>query len=387
MSQGSGRNRVGALAALAALTLWIAGCRKGPATATGAAPIKIGEVAALTGSSAGLGQYTHRGVLMAVEEINASGGLLGRPVALIAEDTRSAAGETASATRKLINRDKVLAMVGEGASGRCLEGAQIAQQFRTPVVTPCATSPKVTAVGDEIFRVCFSDPFQGQVMARFCLRQLRARRVGLLVDGASEYSVGLAEFFRREFQSAGGLIVGEQRFTSGEKDFHGPLTALKAAGCEALFAPCYYGDAGLILLQARQLGITQPLLGGDGWEAPELVEIAGAAAEGACFPVHFAAHGNDPRAEEFAKRFTARHGGPPTGVSALGYDALQVIAEAIRRAGRAEREPVRAALAGMRDFPGVTGVITMDADRNARKPASIIEVRRGRFEFVASVSP
>lgn len=327
------------------------------------------------------------GVLLALEELNATGGMLGRPVEVIAEDTQSKAGEAATATRKLVSRDRVVALIGEGASGRCLEGAPIAQENHVPLVTPAATNPRVTEIGDYIFRVCFTDPFQGTLMAKFARESLHVRRVGVLVDVASPYSVGLAEFFRQRFLADGGEIVAEQKFSGGDKEFRAQLTTIKAAKPDAIFAPSYYGDAGLILLQARQLGLTVPFLGGDGYEAPELVQVAGAAADGAYFPVHFSLGSPDERSREFVRKFTARFQKAPTGVSALGYDAVMLLADAMRRAGTADGPAVRAALASARDFAGVTGRITMDAGRNARKSAAIIRVEGGKFQFVQTVAP
>ena len=366
----------------------LAGCgRKADTTAGAVQPIRIGEFSSLTGREAGLGQYTHMGVQLALEELNAAGGVLGRPVEVIAEDTQSKAGESVTATRKLVSRDRVVALIGEGASGRCLEGAPIAQAGQVPLVTPCATNPKVTEIGDYIFRVCFTDPFQGTVMAKFAHESLKARRVALLVDVGASYSVGLAEFFKERFRADGGDIVAEQKFAGGDKDFRAQLTAIKAANPDAIFAPCYYGEAGLILFQARQLGITLPILGGDGYEAPELIQVAGPAADGAYFPVHFSLESTDARSRDFVQKFTARFQKPPTGVSALGYDALMLLAEAMRRAGTTDGPALRDALAATREFGGVTGRIAIDSARNARKPASIIRVREGHFQFVETVAP
>ncbi|HTH47835.1 MAG TPA: ABC transporter substrate-binding protein [Candidatus Limnocylindria bacterium] len=366
----------------------LAGCDRKSETASGAVtPIRIGEFSSLTGREAGLGQYTHMGVTLALEELNQAGGLLGRPVEVLAEDTQSKAGESVTATRKLLSRDHVVALIGEGASGRCLEGAPIAQEAHVPLVTPSATNPKVTEIGNYIFRVCFTDPFQGTVMAKFARDSLKARRVALLVDVGASYSVGLAEFFKDRFRADGGVIVAEQKFAGGDKDFRAQLTAIKATNPDAIFAPCYYSEAGLILFQARQLGITVPILGGDGYEAPELIEVAGPAADGAYFPVHFSLESTDARSRDFVQRFTARFQKPSTGVSALGYDALMLLADAMRRSGTTDGPAVRDALAATREFTGVTGRIAIDAARNARKPASIIRVREGRFQFVETVAP
>ncbi len=365
------------------------GCRRdsSPATSSTVEPIRIGEFSSLTGPLAGLGQYTHMGVVLAVEQINATGGIAGRPIELLAEDTGSKAGTAAPLVRKLISRDHVVAVIGEGASGRCLEGAYVAQGAGVPVVSPAATDPQVTAVGDCIFRVCFTDPFQGTVVAKFIRQNLGLRRVGLLVDTGSSYSVGLVDFFRKRLLADGGEVTGEQRYTSGDKDFRGQLTALKASHPEAIFAPCYFGEAGLILRQARELGIEVPLLGGDGWEAPELVEIAGSAAEGAMFPVHYSVRSTSESSHRFIDQFTARFQKPPTGVSALGYDALQLIADAIRRAGSTESPAIRDALKTTRGWTGVTGEISLDEERNARKPATIVRIEKGQLTFVCTVTP
>ena len=365
------------------------GCRREPSSSTVSTvePIRIGEFSSLTGPLAGLGQYTHMGVVLAAEQINAAGGVLGRPIEVIAEDTGSKAGTAAPLVRKLISRDHVVAIVGEGASGRCLEGAYVAQGAGVPVVSPAATDPQVTSVGDCIFRVCYTDPFQGTVVAKFIRQNLGLRRVGLLVDTGSSYSVGLVDFFRKRFLADGGDIAGEQRYTSGDKDFRGQLTALKATRPEAIFAPCYFGEAALILRQARELGIEVPLLGGDGWEAPELVEIAGAAADGAMFPVHFSVSSTAESSRRFVDQFTARFHKAPTGVSALGYDALQLLADAMHRAGSTASPAIRQALSTTRGWTGVTGEISLDEERNARKPATIVRVEKGQLTFVCTVTP
>lgn len=365
------------------------GCRRAPTASapSGLEPIRIGEFSSLTGPLAGLGQYTHMGVVLAMEQINAAGGIGGRPVEVIAEDTSSKAGTAAPLVRKLISRDHVVAIIGEGASGRCLEGAYVAQGAGVPLVSPAATDPQVTAVGDCIFRVCYTDPFQGTVVAKFIRQNLGLRRVGLLVDTGSSYSVGLVDFFRKRFLADGGEVVGEQRYTAGDKDFRGQLTALKALRPEAIFAPCYFGEAALILRQARELGIEVPLLGGDGWEAPELVEIAGPAAEGAMFPVHFSVSSTVESSRRFVDQFTARFHKAPTGVSALGYDALQLMADSIRRAGSTESPAIREALRTTRGWTGITGEISLDDERNARKPATIVRVEKGQLTFVCTVTP
>jgi branched-chain amino acid transport system substrate-binding protein len=385
LPETSRRQFLWGLAATAAL----AGCGKEspPTPAAGQAPIRLGLFGALTGSEAGLGQYTDMGATLALEEINAAGGVLGRPLELIREDNRTVAGESATVVKKLISRDRVVAIVGDGNSGRCLEAGPLCQAAGIPMVSPAATNPKVTEIGDCLFRVCFIDPFQGAVMARFAREHLKLRRVGMLVDASAPYSLGLASVFRERFTAGGGTVVAEQRFSGGDKDFRAQLTALKAAGIEAVFAPCYYHSGGLILRQARDLGITLPMLGSDGWEAPELIEVAGASADGAYFPVHFSSENIDPASRGFVERFTRRFSRPPTGVSALAFDTVRLLADALRRSGGDQPSGIRDALAATRDFQGITGRISIDPARNAQKPAVIIGVTGGAFRFLSVVDP
>lgn len=237
----------------------------------------------MSGREAHFGQATHKGITLAVEEINAAGGVLHRPLQLVTEDNRTVAGESATIARKLITRDKVVALLGEVSSSRSLEAAPVAQAARIPMIASVATNPKVTEVGDHIFRVCFIDPFQGQVVARFALDMLKLKRVAILSSSTSAYSLGLARFFREYFRAHGGTVVVEQKYAEGDKDFRAPLTAIRAAGVDAIFLPGYYTETALAARQARELGLTVPFLGGDGWPAPPLLEIAGAALDGSYY--------------------------------------------------------------------------------------------------------
>ena len=290
------------LAASTALTVSVAcllsGCKKSdePAPTPGKSGdgkpaagevIKVGEFASLTGKEATFGQSSHKGTLLAIEELNAAGGVLGKKFELITEDTQSKQGESASVVRKLVSRDKCIAILGEVASGRSLEAAPICQNAKVPMISPSSTNPKVTEVGDFVFRVCFIDPFQGTVMALFAKNTLKAKNVAVLTDAAAPYSVGLATFFKEKFVADGGKISVEQKFSSGDKDFKAQLTAIKASNPDAIFAPCYYTEAGLITQQARQLGINLPIFGGDGWEAPELLQIGGKAMDGTFYSTHY----------------------------------------------------------------------------------------------------
>lgn len=350
--------------------------------------VRIGEFASLTGKEAAFGQSSHKGTLLAIDELNAAGGVLGKKIELISEDNRTVAGESATIVRKLISRDKVVAILGEVASGRSLEAAPICQQNKIPQVSPSSTNPRVTEMGDYIFRVCFTDPFQGRLLADFAKKTLKAERVAILWDVAAPYSDGLAKYFKEPFTANGGTIVMEKNFSSGEKDFKPQLTAIKAANPQAIFLPCYYTEAGLVAVQARQLGITVPLFGGDGWEAPELIQIGGAALEGTYYSTHYSAEDTNPKVQDFVARFKAKNNGEtPDAMAALGYDSALVLVDAIRRAGSTEGPKIREALASTKDFIGVTGNTTMDFQRNATKPAVILTVKDGKFKYVETIKP
>ena len=362
------------------------GCKK----QGGGDTIKVGEFASLTGSEASFGKSSHNGTLIAIDEINAAGGLLGKKVELIYEDDQSKDGESATAVKKMISRDKVVAILGEVASGRSLEAAPICQQYKVPQISPSSTNPRVTQMGDYIFRVCFEDKFQGgTVLAKFASESLKAKRMAILMDVSAPYSVGLANYFREKFTAGGGQIVAEQKFTKDDKDFKAQLTAIKAQNPEAIFLPIYYGPASLIAQQARELGISVPLFGGDGWEAPELIDSPEAkrALEGCFFSTHFAPDQEGSRAQEFVQKYEKRFSAKPDAMAALGYDSAVVLADAIKRAGSVEGPKIRDALAATKDFEGVTGKMTLDAERNARKPAVIIQIKGGKFVYKETVNP
>jgi branched-chain amino acid transport system substrate-binding protein len=352
-------------------------------------PIKIGEYASITGKEASLGQSSHQGTLLAVETINAAGGVLGRPLLLVTEDTQSKAGESGTAVRKLITRDKVVAILGEVASSRSLEGAPICQQLKVPMISPASTNPKVTEIGSYIFRTCFIDPFQGPVMAKFARETLKAKRLGLMVSTSSAYSVGLAKYFKEAITAGGGTIVIEQKYQEGDKDFKAQLTAIRAAGVDAIFNPGYYNEGALMVKQARDLGITVPMFGADSWEAEALIELGGKAVEGAYLCSHYSPADPSPRVQEFVAAYRKRWGTSfaPDSNASLGYDSVLVLADAIRRAGSTDRTKIRDALAQTRNFQAVTGTISINEKRDASKSAVIITVKDGRFAFVQTMEP
>ncbi len=357
------------------------------ASVRAAEPVRLGFFMSMTGRDASFGEASLRGARLAIDELNSAGGVLGRPLELVVEDNRSQAGESATAAKKLIARDRVVALIGECSSGRTLEAAPVAQAAGVPLITPASTSPKVTEVGDAIFRVCFIDPFQGDVLATFARKRLGLKRAALLIDAGSPYSVGLAEYFSRTFTALGGEIVATQKYAGADTDFRAQLTALRGAKPDALFLPSYYVAAGLVAQQAKQLGLTATLLGGDGFEAPQLLEIGGEALDGAYYSSHFSDANSAPESKRFVAAYRARHGSVPNGLAALTYDAVRIAVDAIARAGTTEKAALRSALAATKDFPGATGRTTINAQRDADKDAAIIAVRRGRLEFVETVRP
>jgi branched-chain amino acid transport system substrate-binding protein len=371
-----------ALAAVAALILVsCGGARKAPEG------IPVGFYGSLTGATATFGQSGRDGATLAFEEINAAGGVLGVRVALHAEDDRGEPAEAASAVSKLISRDHVVALLGEAASSRTLAAAPIAQTNEIPMITPSSTNPQVTRIGPYVFRVCFTDDFQGSMLARFAAEGLKARTAVLLIDVRNDYSVGLGAAFRKSFEKDGGRVIGEQRYSEGDTDFSAQLTQMRDSPADVVFVPGYYTDVGLIARQKRSLGVAGTLLGGDGWDSPRLVEIGGEALEGAYFGNHYSRDDPDPAVQKFVAAYRSRFGAVPDSIGALSYDAARLLADAIRRAGSTSGARVREALAATKGFPGVTGDLTFDLERNPVKPITILRIAGGKYAFVKRLLP
>ena len=372
-------------AALAA-ALFFTGCK--PAGSTGGDTIKIGEFASLTGKDATFGISSHEGTLMAIEEINAAGGVLGKKLELLTEDTQCKAGESATVVNKLVARDNVIAVLGEVASSRSMEAAKICQDNKVPMISPSSTNPDVTKTGDYIFRVCFIDPFQGTVMANFATKTLKLKRVAVFTDVKSDYSKGLAKFFKAQFVANGGEIGTELDYNGGDKDFKAQLTSIKGANPDGVFVPGYYTEAALIAVQAKQLGLNIPLFGGDGWESSKLTEIGGEAVEGDYFSTHYSPAVATEVSKKFVENFSKRwQGQTPDALAACGYDSALVLVDAIKRAGTTDGAKVRAAIAATKDFQAVTGKITINENRDASKSAVILKVEGGKFKYLQTVEP
>jgi branched-chain amino acid transport system substrate-binding protein len=372
--------------------------------------LRIGIYGSKTGQTATFGISTENGAMMAINEANGAGGIGGLQIRATSEDDQGRPEEAATAVNKLVSQDQVIAVIGEVASSNSLAGAPICQNAGVPMISPSSTNEKVTEIGDFIFRVCFIDPFQGAVAAKFASQSLRATRVAILWDVKSDYSKGLTQVFSATFQQLGGTITSNESYQQGDQDFRAPLTAIIATKPEALYVPGYYTDVGLIARQARELGLTAPLIGGDGWDSPKLVEIGGKALEGCYFSNHYAADDQSPVVQNFIAQYKTKYGETPDALAALGFDAAGILIQSLtklqktrpdffaglasagmdaksreKRAG-AERA-LRNAIAETRDYPGVTGSITIDARRNAVKSAVVLTIRDGKFVFVERVSP
>lgn len=350
-------------------------------------PIIVGHVAPLTGGVAAFGQGERRGALLAFEEVNAAGGLHGRPVKLLSEDDESKPEQAPTVVAKLIARDNAVAIIGESTSSGTLAAAPICQARRVPMLSPSATNPEVTKRGDYIFRTCFIDPYQGAAVARFAATDLKLKRAAILRDIRTDYSQGLAQYFKETFEKLGGTVVADQSYSSGDSDFRSQLTSIRSAKPAFIFAPGYYTEIAQAIVQARDLGITQPFLGGDGWDSPRLYEIGGNALDGCFFATHYVSDSPDPLVRKFVDKYRARYGEVPDSAGALGYDAGLVMLDAIRRAKTVDGPAIRDALAATRDFPGASGRITIGPDRNALKPLIMLEIERGRAKYRSTVPP
>lgn len=350
--------------------------------------IKIGQFASLTGSEATFGISSDNGIKLAVEEINNAGGVLGKKIELITEDNQGKPNETQTVVQKLINRDKVIGIIGEVASSRSKAGAPICQNAKIPMITQASTNPEVTAIGDYIFRVCFIDPFQATVMSKFALNSMKVKKVALLIDQRNAYSTGLAENFKKIFVEMGGEIVEEQKYSAGDKDFKAQLTAIKYKNPDAVFIPGYYTDVGLIAIQAREIGLNAPLFGGDGWESEKLTEgKAKDALEGSFFSTHVSSEDPSPLIQDFIKKYREKYKSEPDCYSFLGYDAMMLMADAIKRAGSTDGDKIRQELSKTSNFKGVTGNITINEQRNAVKPAVVLEIKDGKFKYKETIAP
>ncbi len=377
--------------ALAIVACTLVGCKSVKSGATAKpSEIVVGEYASLTGTTATFGTSTHRGVQMAIDDANAAGGVNGVPLRLVTEDDASKPDVARTVVTRLITQDKVIAVLGEVASTRSMAAAPVCEQYKVPMITPSSTNPEVTRKGEYIFRVCFTDDFQAAVVAHFAADQ-GYKRAAIFKDIKNDYSVAFAANFAAELKKLGGQIVAEQVFQEGDTDFKAQLTSLKAANPDAVLVPGYYSEVGTIARQAREVGLTVPLLGGDGWDSPRLIPGAGGpggALEGCFFSNHyFSTELKEKATQDFIAAFRKRYSTSPDALAALGYDAARLLVDAMKRCPKLDAKSLRDAIASTKDFPGVTGKITLDMNRNARKAALILQVKGDRFTVFRSYTP
>ncbi|KFE60732.1 ABC transporter substrate-binding protein [Hyalangium minutum] len=399
---------------LAALALMVAGCEKktqqpaspettdsskqtaqGGSTAPATPPAKpaasdtllLGVATSLTGGQATFGVSTRNGIQLAIKEANEAGGVKGKKLEARVYDDQGRPEEAAQAVTRLIDQDKVVLILGDVASSNSLAMAQKAQPAGVPMITPSSTNPAVTEIGDYIFRVCFIDPFQGFVMAKFARENLKFSKVAVLQDNKSAYSIGLTDVFTRKFTEMGGKITGVESYSQGDTDYRAQLTAIKKTQPEAIYVPGYYSEVGVIARQARELGLKVPMLGGDGWDSEKLYELGGTAIQGSYFSNHYSPDNPDPRIQKFVADYKAAYGSVPDALAALAYDAANVAIDALKKAPDTSGKSIRDVIAQTKNFPGIAGAITLDEKRNAVKPAVVLKVGDGKAEYVTTVSP
>ena len=353
--------------------------------------LKIGVSAPLTGDISALGQSTKNAILLAQDEVNAGGGLkVGDKVLkvrCIIEDDENKPESTATVFQKLINQDRVLAIIGSQSSKCSNAGAPIAESAKVPQITPWSTNPNVTRGRSFVFRACFIDPFQGRVVAQFAAGKLKAKTAAVVYDVASDYNKGIAEVFRDEFTRMGGRIVGYETYNTKDTDFSAQLTKVKGAGPDVLFLPNYFNEVPLQVQQARKLGLTATVLGGDGWDNPELVKLGGAVMDGTYFSNHYSPDLDSPAAKAFIGAYQARFKAVPDAAAALTYDSAKLLFQAIAAAAKADPRAIREALAATKGFQGVTGSVTYTGTGDPVKGAVVIKIEKGRFVFDSAVNP
>lgn len=382
------------LAVLMSLSL-VAGCGGGEKAKPAAVSneIKIGANFELTGGVANFGKQTLNGIQMAVKEVNAAGGVLGgKKIVVVVADNKSEPAEATNAITKLITQDKVVAVLGPVTSTNVLATVQVAQDNKIPVLTATGTNEKITVDNGKVrpfaFRACFIDPFQGRVMANYAAKTVKAKTAVIYVDSSSDYSKGLSQSFEATFTQNGGKIVGKEAFLAKDQDFKATLTKIKAMNAEVVFIPAYYEEVGKIVKQARELGITIPLLGTDGWDDPKVVEIAGAAAlNNTFFSNHYSSQDKDPNVVKFVEAYKKEYNQEPSALAALGYDSGLMIIDAIKRAGAADSVKIKDALEQTKNLQVSTGILTIDSNHNPVKSAVVIEMKDGKQSFKEKVNP
>lgn len=380
------------------VTVGLAGCGgnsgggSNNAASGGGNEIVVGEYASLTGTKADFGKTTDHGVQLAADQINAEGGVLGRKVRVDVQDDAGDATQVGTIVTRFVTGDSVDVVIGEVASKLSMRAAPICERAGVPMITPSSTNPEVTVpkggdVRKYVFRMCYTDPFQGGVLAKFATDTLHAKRAAILRDISNDYSVGLADFFAQKFKELGGTVVIDKSCNEGDDNFRPQLTAIAAAKPDVIIAPVYYREIALIARQAREAGIKAPFLGGDGWDSASTLKNAGGALEGSYMSNHFAVEQGGPLIKKFVDDYTKKYGEKPNALAALGYDAMNLYADAVKRAGSTDKDKVTQAIADTKGFQGVTGETTMDKDHNPVKDAVILRANGGQWEYVTTIKP
>ncbi len=377
------------LVAMSMMALLTTGCGN-----TNSNEIKIGANLEMTGNTATFGQSATNGAKLAIKQVNAKGGVLGKQITLVVADNKSDTAEAANAMQKLATQDKVIASIAPIASSSVMAAAQVNESAKILGISPTASNPNVTVdpetgkVRDYLFRATFIDPFQGAVMANFAKNTLKAQKAAVYIENSSDYAKGLGKFFKETFVQNGGNIVSDEAYLAKDTDFKATLTKIKASNPDVIFVPGYYQEVGMIIKQAREIGITVPILGADGWDSAKLPEIAGAEAlNNTFFSNHYSPDDNSPEIKNFVEAYKAEYGQVPDAFAALSYDATMMIIEAIKRAGVEDSVKVKDELAKTKDYQGVSGSITLDEKHNAVKGVVIIEMKNGIQAFKEKIKP
>lgn len=381
-----------AVTAALTMTLGLAGCSSsGPGDSD---TIKIGANFEMTGNVAAFGTSQLQGIELAAEEINAAGGVLGKQLEVVRGDNASKAEEATRIASKLITQDKVAVLIGSSTSTNTLAAVPVAMDKKVPMISGSATNPAVTVndktgkVNEYLFRACFIDPFQGTVMSNFAMDKLGAKTAVLYTDVSSDYAKGLQKFFKQGFLDRGGKILAEESYQAKDTDFKAVLTRIKSLNPDVIYVPGYYEEVGKIIKQAREMGITVPIMGGDGWDAPQLVEIAGAEAMNNTFiSNHYSPEDPDPKVQKFVEAYKAKYKIVPDAMAVLGYDSMYMVADAIKRAGEVDHEKIKDALADTKNFVGVTGKIALNENHDPVKAAVILEYVDGKQVYKDRIEP
>jgi branched-chain amino acid transport system substrate-binding protein len=349
--------------------------------------IKIGLISSLTGSVSTYGQSVRNAVTMAVDDINASGGILGRQISLIILDDKGDGTEAAQAARRLIDRENIALILGPVITPSVMAVAPICQAAGVPMLTPTGTGDQITTVGDFIFRGAYKDSFQGRIMAQFAAENLGLKEAAIIYDVANDYSVGLRNAFKTTFEELGGKIIAEESYSTGDTDFSAQLTSLAMRNPQALFIPDYYSTAGPILMQARLMGMDAVMLGVDGWDSPDLSALAGGFEEGGYIVNHYSGDVDSPVTQGFIAQYTAAFGQAPDALAALAYDGVMIVTKALEAAGSTDPEALKQALGTVEAIEGATGTIKMDPEGTPIKSAVILKITNGKWELVDRIDP